>query len=349
MANALILTVVRNEGPYLLEWIAHHHVLGFGPPIMFSHDCDDDSAALLAALDAAGAVHHRPFRPERGRSVQFQAYAEAARDSACLAADWVLVADVDEYLDIDAPFETVGDLLGACPDADALALPWRLFGNGGRIEPGEGLTVERFTRAAPMPCAYPVAASFIKSIYRRAGPFGRPGIHRPRGQSATPVWYDGGLRRLPPAFAATPSRIQLYGIDGAGGVARMNHYSLRSVTEFLVKRDRGLPNRRNRAIDLAYWVERNLNTVEATSIMRFLPATRTALAALRDLPGVAAAEARARKWHADRARTLLRDPDIATLVGRIVLAGDSAVPDEATAQWLVSTFVDAQRTDGDAA
>lgn len=349
MTKTLILTVVRNEGPYLLEWIAHHAVLGFEPPLVYSHDCDDRSAALLDQLNDAGVVHHRPFAPENGRSYQFQAYALAARDPFYRAADWVMVADLDEYLNLAPPLETVSDLIAAAGGADAIAMPWRLFGSAGLRDPGEGLTVQRFTRAAPDACAYPVAASFIKSLYRRKGPFGRPGIHRPRGQNGTPAWVDGALRPLPPAFAGDSSRIQLYGLAGAGDQARINHYSLRSLTEFLVKRDRGLPNRRNRAIDLAYWVERNLNTVADESILRHLPATNDVLARLRGLPGVAEAELRCRHWHADRAKDLLRDPEVATLAGRIVLAGDSQVPDAETADWLVSAYVAAQRKDGDAA
>ena len=48
------------------------------------------------------------------------------------AADWILVSDCDEYVSLAEPLNGLPDLIRACPDGtDAIALPWRFFGNNG--------------------------------------------------------------------------------------------------------------------------------------------------------------------------------------------------------------------------
>ncbi len=56
----IMATCVRNEGPYLLEWIMHYQLLGFDRIIIFSNDNNDGSDALLAALHEAQIIDWRP-------------------------------------------------------------------------------------------------------------------------------------------------------------------------------------------------------------------------------------------------------------------------------------------------
>ena len=51
----LSASTVRNEGPYLLEWIAWHQVLGVTDFLVYSNDCDDGSDLLLNRLAEHGA------------------------------------------------------------------------------------------------------------------------------------------------------------------------------------------------------------------------------------------------------------------------------------------------------
>jgi len=67
---------------------------------------------------------------------------------------------------------------------------------------------------------------------------------------------------------------------------QLNHYSLRSAENFMVKRARGLPNHMDKEIGLGYWVERNFNTVEEPSIHQILAGTRAKLAELMEISGM---------------------------------------------------------------
>lgn len=54
------MSSLKNEGPFILEWVAHHRVVGFDAIYVASNDCSDGSDALLAALDRAGIIGHVP-------------------------------------------------------------------------------------------------------------------------------------------------------------------------------------------------------------------------------------------------------------------------------------------------
>ncbi|MEM9795674.1 MAG: glycosyltransferase family 2 protein [Pseudomonadota bacterium] len=331
-----VVTCLRNEGPYLVDWLAHLRAIGVDTMLAFTNDCDDGTEALLEALAPAG-IAHRPqgrIAGEAGPRPQWRALSAAWDDPAIHGAEWLLHLDCDEWIAL-APAGDLSDLIGQMDGAQAIALPWRLFGHDGRIEAGSGMVAERFRRAAPAGMAFPALGSFIKTLFRRDGPFDGLGVHRPR-QSAPPIFYDDTGTR-DDALARHPDRILLW----RGGQApdrrlvQLNHYSTRSVHEFLLKRDRGLPNRRGKAIDLTYWVERNFNTVRCTMIDGQLAGIRAEAASLRDLPGVAAAEAASVAWHRMRLAEILATPAGAKLCGRLVLAGGSDVPNAATGRGLL--------------
>ena len=46
-----ICAIAKNEGPYLREWVAYHHLLGFDPIIVYDHESDDESPGALHLED----------------------------------------------------------------------------------------------------------------------------------------------------------------------------------------------------------------------------------------------------------------------------------------------------------
>lgn len=319
--TAMIITSMRNEAPHLLEWVAHHHAMG-ASLLVFSNDCEDGTDALLDALQAAGVLTHMRT-PDGDKPPQWRAL-KAAED--LVDADWVLHLDCDEFVNLRAPLETFDDLIGALPeDADALAMRWRLFGNSDRIETGDGLTMERFTEAAPEVCALPLSW-FFKSLYR-ASAFQKAGVHRPRQRKGSvPHWVNGSGVPLAEAFAADETRINLYGNPHGSDLVQLNHYSVRSAEEFMTKRQRGLPNRIGREIGLAYWVERNFNAEHDESILRLLDRTSAKLSDLYSIEGVQALERDGRAWHRARFEAAMTDPKEVQLFWHLHLAGSSAAP-----------------------
>ena len=127
-----VLATARNEGIYLLEWIAYHRLLGAEAIFIYSNDNQDGSELLLGALADAGVITwvDSDLSGQIGNA-QFKAYGHAL---GCmpdlLAHDWVLVIDIDEFLVLDqaryaglAEFCAWHDQRGA----DTVAINWQFM------------------------------------------------------------------------------------------------------------------------------------------------------------------------------------------------------------------------------
>ena len=77
------ITCVKDEGPFLLEWIAYHRLIGVTDFLIYSNDCSDGTAELLDALAAKGGLTHLP-NPAKGRNYQMEAL-KHAKDSGLVA------------------------------------------------------------------------------------------------------------------------------------------------------------------------------------------------------------------------------------------------------------------------
>ncbi|MEL6915461.1 MAG: glycosyltransferase family 2 protein [Pseudomonadota bacterium] len=325
-------TCLKDDGPFLVEWLAHHLASGFDKMLVLTHDCTDGSDALMQSLTADPRIEHVPFQWTGDKAVQWQALDLAAKHPSYRRADWALFFDVDEFLCLDGP-TSLADLTPV-EGCDAIALPWRFFGSSGRREPAEGLTPERFTRAAQEDIHFPLA-HLCKTLHRPAS-FQKPGVHRPRARKGqVPRWKGPDGSDLPPAFSSSPHAISLYGLARGKRLAWLNHYSLRSEQEFMVKRARGLPNHMAREIGMTYWVERNWNSVEERTIARMLPATRAEYERLMALPGVAEAHQACLSVQREMIATMETNIENVRFAFRLRLAGDSCAPSAGHAERLL--------------
>lgn len=329
---------MRDEGPFLLEWIAHLRAIGVTDFLVFSNECSDGTDALLDAVGTFGVVHVRQ-NVAPGKSPQWQALNAAWRHPLRKACDWALVIDVDEFPVLHR-HDTLPDLIADLPeDTDAITLPWRLFGANGKARMGDGLVTETFTRAMTPTCNFPVSATFFKTLLR-PDRFQKFGVHRPKHKprGARPVWSDGSGKRLPPSVANNDKRLSLYGLPVARDLIELNHYSVKSAESFLVKRWRGLPNRSSKQIDLAYWVERNFNTVTAPGVTRHNATMRAILKNMQDLPQIAALHDSAHAWHRAKFLELLQSESEHKLYGQLRLAANSTEVSPAESDQMVKWY-----------
>ena len=334
------VTCQRDDGPYLTEWIAHHLAAGFDRMLVLSHDCNDGSDALLEALSADARITHLSFEPSGKKSVQWQALNIARKHPWVEAADWVLFFDCDEFICL--PEGNLPGLIAKLESEqgsfDALAMPWRFFGSAGLQYRTPGVTPERFTKAAPENLHFPLAHLF-KTLYRPKA-FQKMGVHRPRSKPHKLArWLGPDGQPLPDRFAANDAIITLYGMPMQKRRIWLNHYSLRSAEEFIVKRARGLPNHSNRQIGLTYWAERNWNTTVALDITPMMDATHVEHDKLKALTDVPDRLGRCDQWHQRRAAELMADTDTLRFHFRLGLLTGSTPPSASAAL----AFLQAQR------
>ena len=333
--RALVILSLRNEGAFLLEWLAHHRACGFTDFLICSNDCADGTDRMLDHLHRAGHVVHLPNPGPHPKGPHFAALSRAAQHPAMAKADWVMSLDIDEFVNIHAGDHSLGALLAALPGASAIALTWRLFGNAGVLAHPMAGVLPAFTRAAPSILWWPWRALMFKTLYRNEGTYRRPGIHRPRDLvpgRAPPRWFDGSGAELPESHHAQ----RLVSDPGRDHfrLAQVNHYALGSVQDFLLKRDRGRANRDEGASDLAYWVDRNLCAESDLTIAALAPARDAILAELRADPVLARLEAAARDWRHTRLRALLAEDHWRALYGRLLMTPPSRILTAAEARYL---------------
>ena len=117
--RALAVLGVKNEGAFLLDWLAHHRATGFTEFLVCSNDCTDGTDAMLDRLAALGWLNHLRNDIAHPRGPQWSALKAADAHPLMRSADWVLFLDIDEFVNIHAGDRTLSSLLLALPDATA--------------------------------------------------------------------------------------------------------------------------------------------------------------------------------------------------------------------------------------
>ena len=343
-----VVTAMKNEGPFILDWIAHHRVVGVDRFLVYTNDCDDGTNEILDALAKEGVVVRRdnPFR-ETGHVPQHAAFRAAEREAVVTGAEWCLTLDVDEYINVHKGEGTLQDLFTATDGANVISMPWRLFGNGDLEAFEDAPVTHQFQSCAPEFCSRPHQAWGFKTIYKNAGLFRRLGVHRPKGieDQSRLRWVGGDGRPLPAKMWKNGWRMTsgTWGYD----LVTLNHYAVRSAESYLVKRERGRVNHVDRGQGVAYWFRMNHNAVEDRSIRRYDARVAVERARLAGLPGVQSAHDMSVEWHRRRIAELMQASDFEALYrevtgprlthlsrmlkhfgANVFLSGPDVIPDE---------------------
>lgn len=306
--RSVIITTMKNEGPFILEWIAYHRAIGFDDFLIYTNDCTDGTDTLLDMLQSKGVVQHRdnPFR-NTGLKPQHAALQAAESEPIVSEAKWLVCMDVDEYINIKVGEGTLSDLFAAVPDANMIAMTWRLFGNADIHKYEDEFITEKFTRCAHELTRKPHQAWGFKTIFQNIGLFKKLGVHRPKGLNPQLLekisWVNGSGVPLPKEMFRNSwrSTVQTFGYD----LVSLNHYAVRSAESFLVKRDRGRVNHVNRDQGLAYWFRMNNNVAEDRSIQAMAPKLKAEYERLLSDPEIAALHKSSVKSHRDKIFELL--------------------------------------------
>ena len=302
------VTCVKNEGPFLLEWIAFHRLIGVTDFLFYSNDCTDGTDRLLDQLASHGILTHLP-NPATNRNYQMQALKKCRRHPLIKNADWVWVADVDEFLNIHVGDHTIPALIEACGNPQAISATFQFMANGGVEHFEDAPVITQFLRSHNPDIWCAETAIEVKSLVRRDFPLDYYGAHRPfhDEDKAQPTWSDGAGRPVPAPFrtCANKRRIRAFPAKGARAYATLNHYALRSLDSYLVKNDRGDVNRAHRAFDDTYWRERNDAAYLDDSILRYADGLAEEMERLKALDGVEALHANTVALHRAKRDELL--------------------------------------------
>ena len=322
IAKALVVSTMKDEAPYVLEWVAWYQTIGFDDFLIYTNDCVDGTDLILQRLEQLGIVKHQ-YNEVLRRGPHKSALKYAYAHPHYQRAEWVFVCDVDEFLNIHVGDGTLQDLLAHYPAADVIPVVWRLFSSGGHTEIAKPFITQAFTDAAPLE-----NGGYVKTLFRRSDQVEKLGLHRPFfREDSQEVWA--------PSQPPENDTLRLVGNLGQD-VAQLNHYAVRSEKSFLIKRARGRANHTSQTIGYDYWKRWNRGGETDQSIRRMSAQHEKAFAALLQDPILKALHDAAIELHQTRAQELLSlDPGSQELFALISetkpLAAETASPKPAAA------------------
>lgn len=328
---------VRNEAAFLLDWLAWHRSVGVTDFVVVSNECDDGTDAMLDRLEAMGWLSHIRNAPPYGKGgIQFSGLKLAGKTDAVKRADWLLALDIDEFVNVHVGDRTLPGLIDALPEATAITLTWRNFGNAEVVAYDDFPVPVRFTRTGPLPMLWPWRAAMFKTLYRNDRTYRNLGVHRPRNAVEARLsdarWFDGDGRALPPEMAS--GRIFSDYRLPQHGLVQLNHYPLGAMHSFVLKADRGRAVHSSDRLGLDYWVERNLNTEEDRSALPLWYRAAPIRAGLAKDPVLAELHRQAVAWRKVRFEHLLTQDTYRDLFGRLIMTPPSQPIPETVARQL---------------
>ena len=272
--SLVALSTMKDEGPFVVEWVAHHLAIGFTSVMVYTNDCSDGTDALLKRLQAMDiGVHHRENVIPEGMKPHPSMLKLAAEEESVVNSDWLLVLDADEFMAINHPSHTLDGLVADlnAMNASAMVLTWRIFGSSGIRDWSRAPITDQFTRAAP---EFWNKGWGTKTMLKFDPKYLRLGMHRPIIKSQhkdtdypeSVLWVNGSGKPLEEwfKFRGWRSIRRTVGYDWA----QINHYAIKSMDAYSLRKFRGNANLKKDKYNSDYWSLQDRNEVEDLTISR---------------------------------------------------------------------------------
>jgi len=215
-----VVVIIRDEAPYLTEWLAYHHALGVQHFFIYDNGSADELHEVLEPWLNHGLVTlvHWPLP-----GGQIDAYSHALRFFGP-SVDWLAYFDIDEFV-VPLVDDDIPSLLARWPDAADVRIPRVDFGFSGHRTPPDELIIEAYTEVADVFGRDPAKPPRVKTIVQ------------PRGISAVGI-HTATVADAPLSADDRPVPIETIG-KACWELVQLNHYYTRSFEEFEAKRFRG--------------------------------------------------------------------------------------------------------------
>ncbi|KIN61353.1 Glycosyl transferase family 2 [Sulfitobacter noctilucae] len=311
----VIVGCMKNEAPYIVEWIAYHRAIGVDNFLIYSNDCSDGTDKMLARLMEMGIVEHRNNDNWKGNSPQQHALNRSLKEPLIQNAEWIAHIDVDEFMNVRTGNGTLDDLFAAVPDATNIAMTWRLFGHNGVTELNDDFVIDQFDACAPKYCPKPHTVWGFKTMFRNIGAYAKISCHRPNKLDEAfekqVKWVNGSGRDMTRDVVRNGWRSSKNNVGY--DLLQLNHYALRSAESFLIKRQRGRALHVDRSIGINYWIRMDWSDFRDITIKRNIPRLRAEYDRLMADPQLKKAHQDGLAWHKAKAEELHKMPEFRDL------------------------------------
>ncbi|SIS86629.1 glycosyltransferase family 2 protein [Paracoccus saliphilus] len=284
MTIATIVTSMKNEAPYILEWVAYHRSIGFDRIVVFANDCTDGTHQMLSRLHKKGEIYYYLNEVPLGKKPHSHALKMANATDEVRSSDYVMVLDADEFLAVKKkPFD-VKSLIASMEarNATMMVIPWRIFGSSKQITFKDRPAIDRFTYSMDVSDN---PKSGVKTLFKQNKNL-RLAIHFPKkvmqkGKSLASeeefLWIDPDGNRIDPEI--------LTWNGGKNKILRESaevaHFMIKSLDEYMLKifRGDGLMNSSRHGVD--YWKSADKNEALDLRLSKLAPKFRAKLKRLK--------------------------------------------------------------------
>lgn len=268
------VSMMKDEGPYVIEWVAHHLAVGFTDLVVYTNDCSDGTDEMLIRLEELGLCHHRRNEIPDGIRPQPSALNYAQDEPVVQHSDWVMVFDADEFLSIKYGDGTLDDLITATKGqgANGIVVTWRIFGSGGVVDWSRAPVTEQYLLAAPPTWN---KGWGVKTLFAFDAEYWKLGIHRPKMKNKhiksdfpdTVKWLTGAGNEMEDyfKFRGWRSITRTVGYDWV----QLNHYAVKSVDSYAIRKMRGNVNNKADKYNSDYWSLQDRNEVRDETMLRY--------------------------------------------------------------------------------
>ncbi len=151
MTRVAIGAIMKDEGPYILEWVAYHKSLGF-KLIIADHGGGDETSKILTFLHNAGVIYRIDFRFKK-ELPQIPAYRAILHRARKSGIDIIGFLDCDEFFTKTIPISSLSPSDGAAHiesefkrlNATQISYHWLLYGSKTYSEDEKIPVLQRFS------------------------------------------------------------------------------------------------------------------------------------------------------------------------------------------------------------
>lgn len=298
MPQKILFTSIKNEGPFLLEWVAYHRMIGFERVIVFSNDCTDGSVEMLDALAKHGFVEHYQQEIINNEAPQHKA-AKTALDAGMFPiGDWVMWLDLDEFLVVNIGNGSLDALRRHLSGVDSIAFNWRVFGGNHQVGLTDRFVSENYVGATQRNSNH---NSAVKSLFQMSEKVRNLHLHQPfwipEVRSSVRIKNGASLMQAE-SFAhagrpATSPMARLQVGRGSYRLGQVNHYMVRNRDLYMLKKLRGDGSissiRTDSRYSDAYFNKYDINEREDRAILRHEASLNAEIEGLEGMADIKAA------------------------------------------------------------
>lgn len=343
MTIATVVTSMKDEAPYILEWVAYHKSIGFDHIVVVANDCTDGTHEILTRLKQLGIISYYENEVPPGKKPHSRALKIANACEEVKASDYVIVLDADEFLAVKAKPHTVKALISKMKEheASAMVIPWRVFGSSGLSDFNDAPVLQRF-KLSKSAANNPRAG--VKTLFKN-DPALRLAIHFPKkyrkgGKTLHPSfeekWVDAGGKLLDQRQTTWNGGKQTL----HRGYAEVAHFMIKSVDEYALKIFRGDGLMNSNRHGLSYWTSADFNDTDDLNLLDLAPNFHDELSKLREDPELSSLHNKSVAGRMQRLEALKKQSESGILIDILKRCATGSLVDEDAeqARALVSTL-----------